>query len=216
MRRWVGLIVLAGLAGAWLWLWPAIAPFFAGGAQTAAAILARLGPWGPLAVIGLQVLQAVFSPLPSWPVTLAAGALYGTVAGAAYALVGGMLGASINFWLARVYGKPFVTRAVGERWVQWAERITVWHIALATVVVRFLPFMSFDVVAYVAGISRISFSPFAAAILVGQIPGLVAYAFLGNDLAAAREAGNWAAVAILSVVALGWFTARWLRRQSSA
>jgi uncharacterized membrane protein YdjX (TVP38/TMEM64 family) len=214
MRRTVGLAVVAALAAAWIWAWPLLRPFFAGGAQAAASLLERLGAWGPLAVIGLQVLQAVISPLPAWPVTLAAGALYGTVAGAAYALIGGTIGATINFWLARAYGRPFVARHVDRRWIGWADRISAWHVALATVVIRILPFLSFDFVAYVAGISRISYLPFLAAIAVGQIPGLLAYAFVGNDLAAAQTAGNWVAGGVLIAVILGWLGARWMRKQA--
>lgn len=214
MRRWLGMGILALGAALWLWAWPLLQPFFTGGAQVAAALLARLGPWGPLAVMGLQVLQAVVSPLPAWPVTLAAGALYGTLLGATYAWVGGTLGACINFGLARTYGRPFAARHVAPRWLAWADRLGPWHIGLATVVVRLVPFLSFDLMAYVAGVSRVRFWPFLLAIMVGQLPGLVTYAFLGNDLATAEQAGNWAAVGILGVVLLGWLVLRWMQKES--
>lgn len=214
MRRWWGFVAAALLAALWLWAWPLLQPFFTGGAQVAAALLARLGPWGPLTVIGLQVLQAVISPLPSWPVTVAAGALYGTGAGAFYAWIGGTLGACLNFWLARAYGRPFAAKHVAPRWLAWADRLGPWHIGLSTVVVRLVPFVSFDMVAYVAGVSRVRFGPFLLAILLGQLPGVATYAFLGRDLATAQQAGNWAAVGILAVLILGWLVLKWMRKQS--
>ena len=44
--------------------------------------VAGLGMAGPLALIGLMVLAIVASPIPSGPIAVAAGALYGTLWGA--------------------------------------------------------------------------------------------------------------------------------------
>ena len=43
--------------------------------------VAGLGMAGPLALIGLMVLAIVASPIPSGPIAVAAGALYGTLWG---------------------------------------------------------------------------------------------------------------------------------------
>ena len=43
--------------------------------------VARLGMAGPLALIGLMVLAIVASPIPSGPIAVAVGALYGTLWG---------------------------------------------------------------------------------------------------------------------------------------
>jgi hypothetical protein len=44
----------------------------------------ELGILGPLLIIGLMVLAIVFNPLPSAPIALAAGAVYGHVVGTIY------------------------------------------------------------------------------------------------------------------------------------
>lgn len=185
-----------------LWAWPSLRPFFRGGVQVAADLLARTGPWGPLAVIGLQVLQAVFSPLPAWPVTVAAGALYGPVGGTLLSLLGGMLGAGVNFWLARRIGQDLVRRTLGEGWIERAGRLGPLHFLILSLFGRLIPIASFDVVAYLAGISQIRLPLFLAVALIGQAPAFFAYAFFGSDLATAGEAGFWSSAVLLLFVAL--------------
>ncbi|MFZ5823524.1 MAG: TVP38/TMEM64 family protein [Bacillota bacterium] len=196
--------IVAGLAvgAAALWMWPLLRPFFRGGVQTAAGLLAKTGPWGPLVVIGLQLLQSVFSPLPAWPITVASGALYGPVWGTLLSLLGGMLGATVNFWLARRIGQDLVRRSLGEAWVERAGRLGPLHFLILSLFGRLIPIASFDVVAYVAGISQIRLPLFLAVALIGQAPAFFAYAFFGSDLAAAGEAGFWGSVIMLLFVVL--------------
>jgi uncharacterized membrane protein YdjX (TVP38/TMEM64 family) len=200
----------AALLGASLLLvWPAVRPAFSGGVRAMSDLLAATGDWGPLVVIGLQMLQAVISPLPSWPITVAAGALYGPVAGTLYALVGGMLGAVINVGLARWIGQALVRRTLGERWIERAARLGPVHFLVLSLFGRLIPIASFDAVAYLAGISQIRLSVFLAVALVGQAPAFFAYAYLGSDLAAAQQAGLWGSLLMLLFVGL-IFGGRWL------
>lgn len=197
---WIMGSVLVGVAA--LWAWPSLRPFFRGGVQAAADLLARTGPWGPLVVIGLQLLQAILSPLPSWPVTVAAGALYGPVWGTLLSLVGGMLGATVNFYLARRLGQGLVRRTLGERWVERAGHLGPLHFLVLSLFGRLIPIASFDMVAYLAGIGRISLPLFLGVALVGQAPAFFAYAYFGSDLAAAGEAGLWGSMLMLLFVGL--------------
>jgi uncharacterized membrane protein YdjX (TVP38/TMEM64 family) len=193
---------LALLAGSILWVWPWVRPAFSGGIRTAAEFLGRTGPWGPLVVIGLQMLQAVISPLPSWPVTVAAGALYGAWPGTLYSLIGGTLGAAINFVLARRLGQPLVRRTLGERWVERAAKLGPLHFLVLSLFGRLIPIASFDAVAYVAGISRMGLLAFLGVATVGQAPAFFAYAFFGSDLAAAQQAGFWGSIVLVLFVLL--------------
>ncbi len=195
-------ILVAGVVGALLWAWPLVRPAFSGGVQTAADLLARTGAWGPLVVIVLQTVQAVISPLPSWPVTVAAGALYGPLLGTLYSLVGGMVGAAINFGLARQLGHALVRRKFGERWIERAAKLTPLHFLLLSLFGRLIPVASFDMVAYVAGISSISLMVFLGVALLGQAPAFLAYAYFGSDLAAAQSAGLWGSLLFLLFVGL--------------
>ncbi|MBL4756528.1 MAG: TVP38/TMEM64 family protein, partial [Rhizobiales bacterium] len=60
-----------------------------------------LGAWGPVAVICLMVLAILVSPIPSAPIALSAGAIYGHFWGALYVLIGSEIGAFAAFGIAR-------------------------------------------------------------------------------------------------------------------
>ncbi|MBA3909132.1 MAG: hypothetical protein C0524_04415 [Rhodobacter sp.] len=57
---------------------------------------------GPLALIGLMVLAIAASPIPSSPIALAAGALYGTLCGGALVVTGAVLGGVLGLWRSAV------------------------------------------------------------------------------------------------------------------
>lgn len=202
MRTLLWTVGLAVVGAAALWVWPSLRPFFRGGVQAASDLIAQAGAWGPAVVVALQLLQAVVSPLPAWPVTLAAGALYGPAWGTVLSLIGGMLGASLNFGLARRFGQGLVRRAVGDRWLDRAARLRPLHFMVLSLFGRLIPVASFDMVAYLAGISRVGLLPFLGAALVGQAPAYFAYAFFGSDLAGAGEASTWGSVLMLLFVGL--------------
>ena len=63
--------------------------------------IARLGVWGPLAIVALMVLAIMVSPIPSAPIAMAAGAAYGHVWGTLYVLLGAEIGALAAFGIAR-------------------------------------------------------------------------------------------------------------------
>ncbi|MDZ7829501.1 MAG: hypothetical protein U5K33_08465 [Halofilum sp. (in: g-proteobacteria)] len=73
----------------------------------------RFGPLGPLIIAGALVLAVVVGPIPTIPVTIASGILYGPVAGFFWAMIGSLIGAAFAFAIARLAGRPFVERFTG-------------------------------------------------------------------------------------------------------
>lgn len=204
-------VLLLAVAGAIVWSWPLIQPAFSGSVVAAADLLGRTGGWGPLLVIGLQVLQAIISPLPSWPVTVAAGALYGPVPATLYALVGGTAGAAVNWALARRWGRPWVAKRLPAAWLSRVDHLGPIHFLLLSLLGRLIPIASFDLVAYLAGLSSLGLLPFLAVATVGQAPALFTYAWLGADLAKAQSASLVTSLVLLLFVGLSILAKRWLK-----
>ena len=162
--------------------------------------ITRLGTWGPLIVIGLMVLAILVSPIPSAPIAMAAGAAYGHVWGTLYVLLGAEIGALAAFGLARWLG--------GETLKLWfGERLSVGLLgsqnALTGIVLvsRLLPFISFDIVSYAAGLTLLSSWRFAIATLVGIVPASFLLAHFGGEIGTG-ESGR----IMISVLALGTVT----------
>jgi uncharacterized membrane protein YdjX (TVP38/TMEM64 family)/rhodanese-related sulfurtransferase len=172
-----------------------------------------MGFWAPLAYMALYGVAAVLF-LPGSILSLAAGALFGPVWGAAYALIGATLGATLAFLIARYLASDWVAAKAGGRLKQLIEGVEAegWRFVAF---VRLVPLFPFNLLNYALGLTKIRLRDYVLASLVCMAPGAVAYTYLGY---AGREAlaGNEAAVryglialALLAVVA---FLPRLVRR----
>ena len=164
-------------------------------AQQLAERIRELGAAGPLALFALLILQCVVAPVPSEPLMMAGGYVYGPRLGGLIAWTGVVLGASACFALARVLGRPFAERFVrperlGEvdRFVDGRGRTAVF---LALLAVRVFAFTSFDVVSYGVGLIRFPFPAFLLATAVGVVPKVLAFTYLGANAAGRPPWLDW-------------------------
>ena len=121
-------LMIAILSVLWTWNEPIRDPL--GDQGRLRAWVARLGPLGPLATIGLNVAQVILAPIPGQFVGVMNGYLYGIAAGTLYSMIGLVLGTTAAMGLARRYGRPLVKRLVPEsqltRWDGIANRQGPW------------------------------------------------------------------------------------------
>ncbi|WP_304525924.1 TVP38/TMEM64 family protein [Halomonas sp. I5-271120] len=164
----------------------------------------RLGPFGPALVVGLMMIAIVMSPIPSAPIALAAGAAFGHVWGTLYVAIGSEAGALIAFAISRLLGHDALRAWLGMRPSSGLlYRFIASQNALMAVVfvTRLMPFLSFDVVSYAAGLSPLKAWRFAIATLLGVMPASFLLAHFGDELAS-----NDLRLAGLTVLALGTIT----------
>lgn len=140
------------------------------------------GLLGPLAVIGLMTLAVVVSPIPSAPIALASGLAYGQFWGTVYIVIGAEIGAIMAFFIARSLGYEAMKERFGNRLsvgLLGSQNAMTWLV----MGLRLLPFMSFDIVSYAAGLTSLKPWRFALATLIGVIPVSFALAYFGGELA---------------------------------
>ncbi|MET4130767.1 VTT domain-containing protein [Roseovarius sp. MBR-6] len=143
-------------------------------------LVARAGLWGPVLIITLMTVAVVASPIPSAPIALAAGAAYGHLWGTLQVVIGAELGALIAFGLARVLGHDVLRRVFGD---QMDVGLLGSQTALTATVFasRLMPFVSFDMISYAAGLSRLHAWRFALATLAGIVPASFLLAHFGGE-----------------------------------
>lgn len=141
-----------------------------------------LGIWGPIAIVGLMTMAILASPIPSAPIALAAGAAYGHTWGTIYVLLGAETGALAAFGVARLVGYDVLQRWFGDRLSLGllGSQNALTGIVFAS---RLLPFISFDLISYAAGLTVLSFWRFAIATLAGIIPASFLLAHFGSEMA---------------------------------
>jgi uncharacterized membrane protein YdjX (TVP38/TMEM64 family) len=215
MRRPAVLVaVAAALAAAALW---ASSP----GARAAldpqllAARLRDAGPLGALGLLGLLVVQCVVAPIPSEPIMMAAGFVYGPRAGFALSWAGVCLGAALCFLLARRFGRPLAERFVRpERLSALDARLAARGLVAVFLVVlglRLFTFTSFDVLSYACGLLRFPLPWFLVATGLGAMPKVFAFTYAG---ATAGARPGWLDAVILAgtfgvLIVVPWLARRW-------
>lgn len=137
------------------------------------------GLWGPIVVVALMLVAVVASPIPSAPIALAAGAAYGHTYGTIYIVIGAEAGALIAFGLSRSLGRRVITKWFGEK-ADYGLLGSQNALTFTVLVSRLIPFISFDLVSYAAGLSCLHFWRFALATLAGIIPAAFLLAHFGE------------------------------------
>jgi uncharacterized membrane protein YdjX (TVP38/TMEM64 family) len=190
--RWVrfalGLVVLAAFGLAYL-----LSEGFRSEVDRAVAILGRgdvaglrdyilsFGAWAPIVSALLMILQALVAPLPAFVLSFANGLAFGTFWGGMLSLASASLAAVVSFWIARLLGRGPVEALVGRTHLGAADRWFLRWGAYAILVARLVPVVSFDIISYAAGLTRMGFWQFMLATVVGMAPATFIYSYLGGQ-----------------------------------
>ena len=173
------------------------------------ALLEQIGPFAPLIYMAVMAATAVLVPIPGPPLFVIAGAIFGPVLGTVYAVVGSVAGALVAFLIARFLGRDFIESLVGKQVViccECSEGLLVKIIFFS----RLLPLISFDVVSYGAGLTRMSLRSFALATLLGSIPMTFIYHSFGSVLAVSSTTALLLGLMIVAILfALPYLADRW-------
>lgn len=162
------------------------------------------GIWAPVVSFALMVFQSVMAPLPAFVITFANAALFGWVKGALLSWSSAMCGAAVCYWLARLYGRSVVEKLTTKFALEEVDGFFQRHGKYAILIARLLPFVSFDVVSYAAGLTSIGFWEFFWATGLGQLPATLVYSYVGDLLVGSVR---MLVFGILSLISLSIFTA---------
>jgi uncharacterized membrane protein YdjX (TVP38/TMEM64 family) len=93
-----------------------------------------------------------------------------------------MAGAAVCFWIARILGRDVVERLTSKAGLEQIDEFFDKHGRLSILIARLLPFISFDIVSYAAGLTSMSFGGFLVATGLGQLPATLVYSYVGGML----------------------------------
>lgn len=177
-----------------------------------------LGNWGYGAFVILYAL-AVVAALPGAAITVAAGALYGSVIGVILVSIGSTLGASVAFLMSRYFARDATARwlAKNER-LRQLDLLTERHGAVIVAITRLIPLFPFNVLNYAFGLTRVPFGTYVFWSWLCMIPGTVLYVVGADALTKGVMQGSipWPLIFVLAAVALLlFFLTRFARRKLS-
>jgi len=136
------------------------------------------GMFGPLFFMCMMALAVVVSPIPSLPLDIAAGAAFGPLLGTLYSVVGGLAGAVVSFLIARFLGREVLEGFLGGH-INFCKQCSDKLLSKVVLISRLAPFISFDIVSYGAGLTKMSLRTFAVMTFLGMIPMTFVYTSFG-------------------------------------
>ena len=175
--------------------------------------LESLGILGPILVVLLMTLAIMVSPIPSAPIAVAAGAAYGHTWGTIYVLIGSVTGATGAFFVARFLGYEFVKKIASSYFP--FKFLESQNTLMAIVFVsRIMPFLSFDVISYAAGLSSLVLWRFVVATLFGIAPASFFLAHVGSEMASTEIDRILMALLLLTGITALSMLVNFLRRKT--
>lgn len=165
------------------------------------------GFWAPATSIALMAFQSLIPFVPGVIITITNAWIFGWEWGALYSWTGALLGATLDFIVARWYGRPVIERVVKMKYISMTDDFFSRHGVLAVFITRLIPIIPFKIVSYGAGLTGISMGYFIFATGVGQTPAIILYSILGQNLTKSIKA----AVVITSLLIVGGFLVYYYR-----
>lgn len=173
----LGILGLCLLVGGWLliqsgidWSQPA----------AIATSIQQMGMPGVLLYIGFLIVAIVIGPIPSTPVTIAAGAVWGPVTAGIYATIGVFLGSLAAYFIGRTLGRSAVRVLLGKV-IYLSQHRGQRYLGILVFVMHLIPVLPYDLMSYGAGISGLSFPLYAACALLGIVPCTFFLTFMGSS-----------------------------------
>ena len=141
------------------------------------AWLAAAGIWAPIVyILAYTVATLVF--LPSTPLNLAGGAIFGGVLGTVWTSLAAVIAAVVAFAFTRTVGRDFVAQKLSGKWEvidREVEQGGIFYIFA----IRLIPILPYGLVNYAAGLTKIQFRDYFIATLPGTVIGVFPFVILG-------------------------------------
>lgn len=199
-------LLLAGLGTVLVLWWRPIYEFVADQEQIRTWV-EGLGAWGPVAVILLEMIQALLAPIPGQAIEAVSGYLFGPWLGTLYPMIGLALGSFITFSLARRFGRPLAVKLIGQQSMSRLDDLVRRGGAPFFFLIWLFPFAPDDLAVVAAGLTPMPVAQFLVLMILGRWPGVFVAVWLGAN-AAQLELVWWVvifgAIAIAALIVWQW------------
>ena len=137
--------------------------------------LVTLGPWGPLVFLLIYIV-AVVAALPGAAITIAGGALFGSMLGVILVNIGATIGASLAFLIARYFAREGVVNWLSKSdKFRKLDHLTEEHGDIIVALTRLVPIFPFNLLNYGFGLTRVPFWTYVFYTWLCTLPGTILY-----------------------------------------
>ena len=191
----IGIALLSGIDRSQLQLW-----------------LQQMGIWAPVLYILIYSI-ATICILPSTPLNLTGGAIFGSVWGTVWTSIAAILAAVLAFGFSRTIGRSFVAQKLAGKW-ESIDREMQQGGFFYMFAIRLLPLIPYGIVNFAAGLTSIKFRDYLLGTLLGTVPGILPFVMMGAGLTALKQGDVLPLLVGLALTGMLVGTATWYRRRT--
>lgn len=169
------------------------------------------GPYSPIVFIAISLVSYVFAPVIGAPFLIAGFYLFGPIA-TIYLYFTAVLGSTLNFLIAKKWGRPVVAKLAGKNSLEKIDRFEKGYGLLSLIFLRvFLSGMG-DYVSYAYGLTPMKFKTFFIITSIFMFPPFIFWYFVSKS---ADNINQFLIISyvMLTIVALGTAGFEYLRKR---
>jgi uncharacterized membrane protein YdjX (TVP38/TMEM64 family) len=176
------------------------------------SLIRQAGVWGPLCYVALYAFGTL-ALLPSTPLNISGGLLFGPWLGILWTSVGAVVAAAIAFLFSRTIGRPVMEKRLAGQWQVMDAEIHRGGL-FYMFAIRLIPVMPYGIVNFAAGLTSIRFRDYLMGTTLGTVPSVLPFVLIGSSSFKALSTGNlWPLLGALGltgalVLFSTWFKAR--------
>ncbi len=147
--------------------------------------LQQLGIWAPIIYISLYTLGTLLI-LPSTPLNLTGGAIFGIWWGTLWTTVAAVFAAAVAFTFTRTIGRELIAKKLAGRWQAIDAEIRTGGL-FYMLAIRLLPIIPYGLVNFTAGLTSIRYQDYLTGTILGTVPGVLPFVMMGASLQALSQ-----------------------------
>ena len=143
-------------------------------------IILSYGLYGPLIMTGLVAIVLLFGFISQIPLIVAGGYAFGPFHSMLYTLIGFTIGGTIAFFIARIFGRPFIKKIISKEALEKMELIPTENIRTTLFVLYLIPLFP-DALCYISGLTNLKYKTYLLVSTIPRIPMVILFAIAGHS-----------------------------------
>ena len=176
--------------------------------------LNQAGIWAPIIYIALYIVATLLI-LPSTPLNLTGGAIFGLWLGTLWTTIAAIIAAVVSFAFTRTVGRETIARSrrLAGPWQAIDAEMRQGGL-FYMFAIRLLPMIPYGLVNFAAGLTSIRFRDYFLGTVMGTVPGVLPFVMIGSSGLQAMRTGDYlplmGALALTGLLVGG---SHWYRRR---
>ncbi|MGL5417611.1 MAG: TVP38/TMEM64 family protein [Clostridium sp.] len=153
-------------------------------------------------VLAVFTIKPLFVIIPNSVIAIVSGFMFGPLEGFIISIVGYCISSTICFYIAKLLGRNIMEKIMGDKLEDIEKKLQKNQFAII-LSLRLIPIIPLGPVNYACGLVGVEYKKFILATLIGAIPEVICYTFLGKNVTRPTSPAFIASIVVLVSIVIG-------------